>query len=807
MLNESTSSEHKQTNKGLLSFPDELLLLIGKELSFRSLNAFIQTSKRFYFALTSQLYDTLLEENRRTLRLTDVIVFAARTGNLKTLEKILTRVTPQESLIKPDSLIALEAAAENGHAHVLQFLFELGFSCKPDAMRRLVLSAARGNHVKAMEALIDTGADILSPCSLSDCPLTAAAFAYQGDPSTVNLLCERSAYKDARGDEDETVLHHLARSGDFDMLQFFLNLGSPVDAKDTRRQTPLFNAVKFVHHSAVLLLLSRGANASISDGTQTPLHLAVISNHPSVPAIVQLLLDHGADVNARSRANNTPLHLATSTHGGNENTVKILLQAGADCHAIIDEKNQYTPLLNAMRTGYSPTISLLIGAGGIESPKQSTKALVWLAVHHNLFELLKKVVVDRFDPELQKFLEEQPLHEAVRPGRDEILAFILTKITNVNWKDSSGDTAFLKAAKWGATVETLRILLEHGADVNDANRYGCTALMNAAGSSSIDVTAFILERTAQPDALDITRQSALDYAVQGSQDDNVELLLKHGMVSMRENILEFAIHRGNPLIVSSLLNYSVSLLHYPVRGNVENQDGGTPLIKACTEGIHAIAEILLDKGGNPNTTYKDGRSLLYLACTVGNIDLVELLLKRGADVEGPTPWGPKPLGIAARMPETDFISVLLAHGANANAVTGNPGLNTTALIAAAHHGHSQNIELLLAHGASLKTADFFSRTALSHAAENGHIKAIQVLLEAGAEVDIPDLKGQTPLFWAVSGSHPRAVEVLIQGGAEVARGDKKGLTPISLAMRAGDEATIRVLYQYPSPISHSGPYA
>ncbi|KAL4780779.1 ankyrin repeat-containing domain protein [Aspergillus varians] len=327
----------------------------------------------------------------------NAIIFAGKTGNLATLEKVLQYVTPGDEWVDSSCSRALMEASGSGHDHVLRFLFELGLSCDIEELVRL---AAKGGHIKTVRALLDADADLSSQCDLSECPLTTTAMTY--------------AIGDIR-DLAMTVLHELARIGCLDMLHSFLNLGSPVDAQTTTGDTPLFWAIRHRHPSAVMLLPSRGASASMSNRAgDIPLHLVPWSYDLSTAsAIVQLLVDYGADVNARSGTNEKPLRRAAFC-GDDGNIVKILLQAGADCHAAVDGHST-TPLLIAMSTWSTRhlIIPLRIDVGRVESPEKDTRSIISWAVRHGLLELLKKLTGNSSDAGLRELLATLPLLDAV----------------------------------------------------------------------------------------------------------------------------------------------------------------------------------------------------------------------------------------------------------------------------------------------------------------------------------------------------------------------------------------------------------
>ena len=94
---------------------------------------------------------------------------------------------------------------------------------------------------------------------------------------------------------------------------------------------------------------------------RTPLHFA--SEDARVGA-VRVLLEHGADANARDAHNMTPTHLASSQNYGEEerlDVVRLLLQYGSDIHALDNEG--HTPFMRATEKGHRRIMQFLLENG------------------------------------------------------------------------------------------------------------------------------------------------------------------------------------------------------------------------------------------------------------------------------------------------------------------------------------------------------------------------------------------------------------------------------------------------------------
>lgn len=109
-----------------------------------------------------------------------------------------------------------------------------------------------------------------------------------------------------------------------------------------------------------------------------------------------------------------------------------------------------------------------------------------------------------------------------------------------------------------------------------------------------------------------------------------------------------------------------------------------------------IAELLLDKGANPNSIYADNaRSILHIASTEGDYNIVKLLLKKGANPDNAGDFGVEykyyPLIAAVKSNKYKIVRLLIQAGANTKVKDEN-GL--TSLDYALKSGNMKMIKLL-----------------------------------------------------------------------------------------------------------------
>jgi ankyrin repeat protein len=288
--------------------------------------------------------------------------------------------------------------------------------------------------------------------------------------------------------EHSPALNTAIRNGDLKQVKSLLAKGANINAQDADGTTPLMHAVVNAGADCVKLLIEKGADPNLSNKVGATALMWAVNDLKKI----QLLLARGAQVNAVSKDEKSPLLLALNLPNSMA-VVQALLAKGANINQA--DKRGFTPLMAAGFSGNLDLIQLLLAKGA--DPRAKTK---------DGFTHLKAIVFSN------KLL-------AVKWALEQGLAVNNPKENFLFGPAITGDLALA------------RLLLDKGATPNPADQGDFTPLMVAVitEDSSLEMVKLLLERGANPKAKTKAGWTALTFATRKGWAEAVALLTKAGV--------------------------------------------------------------------------------------------------------------------------------------------------------------------------------------------------------------------------------------------------------------------------------------
>ncbi|MDQ1470141.1 MAG: hypothetical protein QOJ99_1621 [Bryobacterales bacterium] len=231
--------------------------------------------------------------------------------------------------------------------------------------------------------------------------------------------------------------------------------------KDNGGSTPLHHAVGFAPPATVKLLLDKGADVNAKNRrASTPLHWAIPDE-----AKVRLLMERGANINAKQADGRTPLYIAASS--ANDNAIlRLLLEKGADPN--LATANGQTPLMVASGRGDVEAMRLLIDKKADVQARSGTGATALMgASGSRIPRAVELLIAKDADVNALTKRQESALANAATAGVEESVKLLLDHGAKVNVPDDRGYSPLMYAAASEAMpAGIVKMLLAKGADVN-----------------------------------------------------------------------------------------------------------------------------------------------------------------------------------------------------------------------------------------------------------------------------------------------------------------------------------------------------
>lgn len=626
---------------------------------------------------------------------------------------------------------------------IMNELIQRGASlaARDSAGNTMLHAAAEKNDTAFFKSMQQGSYDLNIKNSLGKTPLLVAV--EKGSVAFAQLLIADREHLDlgARDNQGMSLLHYLAplKGGDKLLAMVEADQGM-VRQKDNTGRSPLSIAVNAGLTANASYFLLHGADASGED--QNGLEL-VVTGYEKSRAMLNLLLDNGADPNAMNPDGKNLLFIAIEK--SDLDTLKLLVQKNTD----INRKyltGKY-PLIHAIYKRNGAVIRFLIDSGANTNIKdESGNTPLVAAVESKDIQVTEYLVKGGADVNVTNSAGKKLLVVAYDKNSLEIFTQLISGGAQVN-ELFDGQT-MLHVTVTANKLSFVNALVKGGADLNAKNREGRTPLMITAEKGFSNGAKLLLGASADFNVKDNAGETALFKAVKINSDGSyavADLILKAGAKA------DDAGGDGKPALLQAAeaggYGFVSLLLKYGANPNTENQKKETViyiLSKTIMTGAKdkwksdraakVIAEVVA-KGGDANRADKYGRTPLDLACRVKNTVIIEALLKNGALVDTQDANGNTPL----KKVVMDYTGDYKFSDKEKKAVLGV-------------------IDLLIKNGARIDVQDKFGRTPLTHIVKEANEKnrqkvfdIVPELLGRGARTDIADSDGKTAADYARSG--------------------------------------------------------
>jgi len=418
-----------------------------------------------------------------------------------------------------------------------------------------------------------------------------------------------------------------------------------------------------MHHDAatVRALLSQkiDVNAPQPDGA-TALMWAVRANDTE---LVDLLLAAGANVKAANREAATALSQASEN--GNAAIIERLLRAGADVNATFLSTGE-TALMEAARAGRVEALKVLLDHGADVNAKEAlrgTTALMWAASEGHPAAI--RILIERgANVGAQSKQGNAIAYGTAGPGA-KIPANLQT----------GGLTPLIFAVREG-TFDSVKVLVDAKADVNQTSGDGSSPLLVAVLNGRYDIARYLIDQGANVRLANQKGWTPLYLAIKHRSNETGTVPVPPN-ADQAMDFIKLILDLGAE--VNTRLAYETEV-HVASHVFWLKEEGATPFFRAAYGGDAEVMKLLMAYGADPKIPTKDNTTALMALAGVGftqglshhrshqeDMDVLNLLLELGADVNAANDQGMTPLMGAAQRGANEEIRVLVEHGAKLDA--------------------------------------------------------------------------------------------------------------------------------------------
>ena len=360
------------------------------------------------------------------------------------------------------------------------------------------------------------------------------------------------------------------------------------------KELPLNIATSAGNIALVKLLLDNRANLDAINKNNNNKTAFIIASQKGHHEVVEELLLRGANVNAADASGSTALIYASKN--GYLNIVGKLMETTANVN--IRDNNHFTPLMYASQKGYLRIVQMLLHREAnvnilgprVEGEHRGTALLY--AAHNRYYNIVKTLI--RYGANVNA-----ALHQASELGRNEVVNTLLENGVNANVM-FRGIPVLYKAALHRNYV-IMETLLRYDADIN-------AALLTASKLGSNEVVNTLLHYGADVNHRSVEGFTALALAAAHGHIELVKVFFENALVTNtdRKNSLLYAAASGRNEVLQVILNYGIDI-------NTVNEFNLTALMHAVKNGKYQTVNMLLQSGANVDIKNNEGKTAVSYA--------------------------------------------------------------------------------------------------------------------------------------------------------------------------------------------------
>jgi ankyrin repeat protein len=564
-----------------------------------------------------------------------------------------------------------------------------------------------------------------------------------------------------------TPLHIAVRNMSLETVEFLLSRGADITAKDSNQWTPLHlaNQIRENQKPAGIetiidsILSSHGikyAN-SVNDKGVSHFHIACTRDNPK---IVQHFLQYEVDINSCGPSNSSIFAFFTALHYAVYynciQVVELLLNHNADVN--VKNKEGWTPLHLAATHGHSKIVEIILKHGKANLMSMNGDGLSPL---HCAFysEHKKDTIIDMLLQHVSKVINPtnyralSHFHIACTRTNPTIVKEFLEHNVSINSCVDLGAPNFAGYSALHFAVQfnrknIVQLLLEHNANVNFKEVSKLTPLHLACIQNLTKFYELIYKYKEE-----LTNKSSPVINWKNNHEDQIEIvkLLLNCEVDVNSKDLTyrtplFYAHGFRPKSIKKEIEKCLNMI---VDITLEQI-----ILKELNARRKEIINLLFNYNADVNIPDYKNRTMLYFVSEreeeIDNlVEMAELFLSKGANVNAADENCVTPLHLAVKYRATKLVEVFLNHNANVNCIE---TIKLTTPLHLATSGKYKSalkeiIKLLVGKGADVNARQIDGRTPLHIACLNKNYYAVYELLRYGADINIEDNEGGTALFY------------------------------------------------------------